>query len=139
MPASRFEIVIDTRGHGDVVDVTTDAAKAIANAGFDDGICTVFVAHTTCGVAMIEAEPGCNTDLNRVLDELCPEDAPWKHNELNSDTNGHSHTKAAFIGPSVTIPFADAEMLLGTWQRIVCIDFDDRPRTRRVVVQVLGG
>ena len=108
--------------------MTEHAQKAIANSGLRDGLCTVFVAHSTCGVTTIEFEPGCNADLARVMEQLAPTDDDWEHNERNADTNGHSHVRAAMIGPSVTIPFADGELCIGTWQKIVCIDFDDRPR-----------
>jgi secondary thiamine-phosphate synthase enzyme len=138
MKAQCEEITLETRGNGDIIDVTADAQKVIDNSGLTGGICTVFVAHSTCGVTTIEYEPGCNADLDRVLDELCPEEDRWEHNELNADTNGHAHVKAALIGPSVTVPFSASALMIGTWQKIVCIDFDDRPRTRRVVVQLLG-
>ncbi len=138
MQARYEELLLDTQGDGEVLDVTTHAQKALANAGFTDGLCTVFVAHSTCGMTTIECEPGCNADLNRVLEQIAPQDAPWKHNELTADSNGHSHAPAALIGPSVTIPFASGELMLGTWQKIVCVDFDDRPRSRRLVIQLLG-
>jgi secondary thiamine-phosphate synthase enzyme len=135
----RYEdFTLDTHGDGEVIDVTLHAQKAIANAGLHDGLCTVFVAHSTCGVTTIECEPGCNADLNRVMESLAPHDEPWEHNARNDDTNGHSHVRAAMIGPSVTVPFANGELMVGTWQKIVCIDFDDRPRSRRLVVQLLG-
>jgi secondary thiamine-phosphate synthase enzyme len=138
MQARYEEITLDTRGDGDVLDVTSYAQKAIDNAGFADGLCTVFVAHSTCGMTTIECEPGCNADLNDVLERVAPRDASWEHNQRNADTNGHSHVRAALIGPSVTVPFAGGELMVGVWQKIVCIDFDDRPRTRKVVVQLLG-
>ncbi len=132
------ELMLDTAGDGDILDVTAHAQKAIANSGLREGVCTVFVAHSTCGVTTIEHEPGCNADLNRVLDAISPPGDRWEHNERNADTNGHSHVRAAIIGPSVTVPFTSGELCLGTWQKIVCIDFDDRPRSRRLVVQLLG-
>jgi len=132
MQAQREDLTLDTRGDCDTIDVTEHAQKAIANAGLRDGLCTVFVAHSTCGVTTIEYEPGCNADLARVMEQVAPTDA------RNDDTNGHSHVRAAMIGPSVTIPFSDGELCLGVWQKIVCIDFDDRPRQRRLVVQLLG-
>jgi secondary thiamine-phosphate synthase enzyme len=138
MHARYEEYTLDTHADGEVIDVTAHAQKAIANAGLHDGLCTVFVAHSTCGVTMIEFEPGCNADLNRVLEDIAPHDDRWEHNERNADTNGHSHVRAALIGPSVTVPFANGDLMIGTWQKIVCIDFDDRPRTRRLVVQLLG-
>lgn len=133
------ELTLETQGDGDVLDVTSYAQKAIDNSGLSEGLCTVFVAHSTCGMTTIEFEPGCNADLNRVLEDMAPEDGPWEHNERNADTNGHSHARAALIGPSVTIPFRTGELLVGTWQKIVCIDFDDRARSRKVVIQLLGG
>lgn len=129
---------LDTRGDGEVLDVTDLAEKALANSGLREGIITVFVAHSTCGVTVIEAEPGCNADLNAVLERIAPEADRWEHNERNADTNGHSHARAGIIGPSVTVPVSDGAMLLGVWQRVVCADFDDRPRTRKVVVTVIG-
>src|SRR5204863_6723378 len=100
MQARYEELSLDTQGDGEILDLTADAQKALANAGFRDGLCTVFVAHSTCGMTMIECEPGCNADLNRVLEQLAPQDAAWRHNELNADSNGHSHVRAALIGPS---------------------------------------
>jgi secondary thiamine-phosphate synthase enzyme len=138
MQARREELMLDTRGDGDTHDVTEDAQKAIANSGLRDGLCTVFVAHSTCAVTTIEFEPGCNADLGRVMEQVAPIDDAWEHNARNADTNGHSHVRAAMIGPSVTVPFADGELCLGVWQKIACIDFDDRPRQRRLVVQLLG-
>jgi secondary thiamine-phosphate synthase enzyme len=138
MQARHEEFTVDTRGDGEVLDVTLEAQKAIDNSGLTDGICTVFVAHSTCGVTTIEYEPGCNADLNRVLEGVAPEGDRWEHNERNDDSNGHSHVKAAMIGPSVVVPFNNGELAVGIWQKIVCIDFDDRPRSRRLVVQLLG-
>ena len=132
------ELEIDTQGHGDMHDLTAQAQKVIDNAGLADGLCTVFVAHSTCGVTTIEFEPGCAADFNEVMEEIAPEHRPWEHNTRNADTNGHSHARAGLIGPSVTIPFRAGELLLGVWQKIVCIDFDDRPRVRKLVVQLLG-
>jgi secondary thiamine-phosphate synthase enzyme len=138
MRAAYDELVLETRGDGDVVDVTGRAQKVIADAGLRDGLCTVFAAHSTCGVTTIECEPGCNADFDRVLESITPRAARWEHNVRNSDTNGHSHVRAALVGPSVTVPFRDGELQVGVWQRIVCVDFDDRPRSRKVVVQLLG-
>ena len=138
MQVRHEELELDTRGDGDMHDLTSQAQKVIDNAGLTDGLCTVFVAHSTCGVTTIEHEPGCNADLSRVLDGIAPQDGRWEHNERNADTNGHSHVQAALIGPSVTVPFVNGQLCLGIWQKIVCIDFDDRPRSRRLVVQLLG-
>jgi len=129
---------LETRGDGEVIDVTELVAKTVANSGIAEGLVNVFVAHTTCGVTIIEAEPGCNADLDTVMSRLAPEADRWEHNERNADTNGHSHVRAGIIGPSVTVPVATAEPLLGVWQRVVCVDFDDRARSRRLVVSAVG-
>jgi secondary thiamine-phosphate synthase enzyme len=138
MQACHDEITLATSGDGDVIDVTAHAQKAIDNAGLRDGLCTVFVAHSTCGMTTLEYEPGCVADVNRVLETVTPAGDRWEHNERNADTNGHSHVRSALIGPSVTVPFSNGQLCVGTWQKIVCIDFDDRPRSRRLVVQLLG-
>ena len=138
MQARYDELTLETQGDGDILDLTSYAQKATANHGLRDGLCTVFVAHSTCGMTTIEFEPGCNQDINTVLERMAPQDDRWEHNERNADTNGHSHVRAALIGPSVTVPFANSELHLGTWQKVVMIDFDDRPRTRKVVIQLLG-
>jgi secondary thiamine-phosphate synthase enzyme len=138
MQATFDEFTLETAAEGEVIDVTEHALKAVENAGLSDGLCTVFVAHSTCGITTIECEPGANADLGTVMEQLAPQDAVWQHNVRNHDTNGHSHVRAALIGPSVTVPVRDGELTLGVWQKIVCIDFDDRPRTRRLVVQLLG-
>jgi secondary thiamine-phosphate synthase enzyme len=138
MQARYDELTLETQGDGDILDLTSYAQKAIANYGLRDGLCTVFVAHSTCGMTTIECEPGCNADINNVLERVAPQDDTWQHNERNADSNGHSHARAALIGPSVTLPFANAELQVGTWQRVVMIDFDDRPRSRKVVIQLLG-
>ena len=129
---------LDTTADGEVIDITELAQKTLANSGVAEGIATVFVAHSTCGVTIIECEPGANADLNTVLGRIAPESDRWEHNERNAETNGHSHARAGIIGPSVTIPVTASELMLGVWQRVICIDFDDRPRSRRLVVTVLG-
>ena len=138
MQARHEEFSLDTQGDGEIQDVTSLAQKVIDNSGIRDGLCTVFIAHSTCGVTTIEYEPGCNADLKRILEDVAPQHDRWEHNEINADTNGHSHARAGLIGPSVTVPFTQGEMMLGVWQKIVCIDFDDRPRVRRLVVHLLG-
>jgi secondary thiamine-phosphate synthase enzyme len=138
MESAHEEVTLDTRGNDETIDVTEHAQKTIANSGLREGICTVFVAHSTCGMTTIEHEPGCNADLNAVLEGIAPQDRAWEHNARNADTNGHSHVRAALVGPSVTIPFRAGELQVGVWQKVVCIDFDDRPRSRKVVVQLLG-
>lgn len=138
MQSAYDEVMLDTQADGEVIDVTDIARKSVENSGFTHGLCTVFVAHSTCGVTTIECEPGCNADMGTVMERLAPQDSDWEHNRRNHDSNGHSHVRAGLIGPSVTVPVRDGELTLGVWQKIVCIDFDDRPRQRRLVVQLLG-
>ena len=138
MPVHHEAFTIDTAADGEVIDVTDLAEKALANSGISEGIATLFIAHSTCAMTIIECEPGCNADLNTVMGRIAPESDRWEHNDRNADTNGHSHARAGIIGPSVTIPVTDAALMLGVWQRAVCVDFDDRPRSRRLVVTVLG-
>jgi secondary thiamine-phosphate synthase enzyme len=138
MQARLEEFTLATHGGGEVIDVTLHAQKTIDNSELRDGLATVFVAHSTCGISTIEFEPGCNADINSVLEAIAPQGDRWEHNVRNADTNGHAHVRAALIGPSVTMPFANGQLCIGTWQRIACIDFDDRPRSRRLIVQLLG-
>jgi secondary thiamine-phosphate synthase enzyme len=138
MQVRHEEHTLDTQGHGEVHDVTDLARKFLDNSGLREGLCTVFVAHSTCGVTVIECEPGANADLNQVLARLAPEHDTYEHNELNDDTNGHSHARAGLLGPSATVPFTNGELMLGVWQKVVCLDFDDRPRVRRLVVHLIG-
>ncbi len=138
MQARYEELTLDTQGDGDIIDVTGYAQKVIDNAGLREGLCTVFVAHSTCGVTTIELEPGCAADLATAFEGIAPQHQRYEHNERNDDTNGHSHARAAFVGPSVTVPFQTGELMLGTWQKVVLIDFDDRPRARRLIVQLMG-
>jgi secondary thiamine-phosphate synthase enzyme len=131
-------IQIATRGHDQMLDLTPQAQAALAESGLSEGIITVFVAHSTAAVTVSECEPGLIEDVRLVAERLAPEHERYRHNALNFDDNAHSHLRALVLGPSVTVPFADRALLLGTWQRIVLIDFDTHPRQRNVVIQVLG-
>ena len=128
---------LQTRGHGDIVDLTEGVARVVATSGMERGLVTVFAVGATVAVTTMEYEPGGVTDLQRLLDRLIPVQGDYEHNRLNHDTNSHAHLRAAIIGPSETIPVLDGRPTLGTWQQIVLIDFDDRPRERTVSVQVL--
>ncbi len=129
---------MSTAGDGDVIDLTEQAQRVVDRVGLTEGLCTVFVAHSTCAVTTIECEPGANADFNAVLEEVAPRGRRWDHNVRNADTNGHAHVRAALVGPSVSVPVRAGRLAVGTWQRIVCVDVDDRPRTRTVLVQLLG-
>ena len=128
---------LQTEGHGHIVDLTEGVARIVATSGVERGLVTVFAIGATVAVTTMEHEPGGVMDLQRLLDRLIPADGDYEHNRLNHDTNSHAHLRAALIGPSETIPVIDGRPALGTWQQIVLIDFDDRPRDRTVSVQVL--
>jgi secondary thiamine-phosphate synthase enzyme len=129
---------LSTRGDGDIVDLTEGVRRVLAQAETDRGVVTVFVTGSTAAVTTMEYEPGGVQDLQDALERLVPKAGDYQHNRLNHDTNAHAHLRAAIVGPSESIPFADGRLALGTWQQIVLLDFDDRPRERTVTVQVIG-
>lgn len=136
MAVETRELSYETRGRDDVKDITADVARVIASSAVASGIVTIFVPGSTAGVTTIEYEPNVVADLVDVVRRLIPENHPYRHNAI--DDNGHSHLRASLIGPSLTIPFRKKELLLGTWQQIVLVDFDTHPRRRRVIVQIMG-
>lgn len=127
-----------TGGDADMIDVTGEVAARVRESGVRAGTATVFCPGSTGGVTTIEYESGALSDLKRLFDEIVPPDRDYAHNRRWGDGNGHSHVRAALLGPSTSIPFADGELLLGTWQQIVFCDFDNRPRSRRIVIQIVG-
>jgi secondary thiamine-phosphate synthase enzyme len=129
---------VHTRGQGDVQDVTAAVQGAVAQSPIGNGLATVFVVGSTAGVTTIEFEPGVVADLDRAFEQLAPRAAEYKHHLRWGDDNGSSHVRAGLLGPSLTIPVRDGSLTLGTWQQIVLVEFDTRPRTREVVIQVLG-
>jgi secondary thiamine-phosphate synthase enzyme len=129
---------IATKGQGDVRDVTEAVAGALQASGCAAGCITVFVVGSTAGVTTMEFEPGAVMDLKEVLDRLAPRHAHYHHHQTWGDDNGSSHVRAALLGPSLTLPFADKRLLLGTWQQVVLVECDTRPRNRQLVVQVMG-
>jgi len=129
---------IRTTGQGDVRDISGEVAAAVSGSGLSAGIVTVAVIGSTAGVTTIEFESGAVTDLDTVFEQLAPRHGYYKHHERWGDDNGSSHVRAALLGPSITVPFADGRLLLGTWQQIVLTEFDTRARNRQVVVQILG-
>ena len=131
-------LALDTPGNGEIVDLTRGVASVVATASVDRGIASVFATGSTVAVTTMEYEPGGVHDLQGLLEALIPAEGDYEHNRLNHDTNSHAHLRAAMIGPSETIPIVAGELVLGTWQQIVLIDFDDRPRSRTVTVQVLS-
>jgi secondary thiamine-phosphate synthase enzyme len=138
MPISTHRHTIDTRGQGDVRDITTLVADAVHESGIRAGIATVFVVGSTAGMTTIEFEPGAVADFNRLFETLAPRAAEYEHHRRWGDDNGSSHVRAALLGPSLTVPFADGSLVVGTWQQIVLVEFDTRSRRREIVVQVIG-
>jgi secondary thiamine-phosphate synthase enzyme len=128
---------LQTPGNGEIVDITEGVARIVATSGADRGVVTVFAVGATAGVTTMEYEPGGVSDLQALLDRLIPATGEYEHNRLNHDSNSHAHQRASLIGPSETIPVVDGRLMLGTWQQIVLLDFDDRPRERTVSVQVV--
>ena len=132
------ELRLSTRGDGDVIDISAGVQGVVEEAGVQTGIATVFVPGSTAAVTALEHEPGGVHDLQETLERLVPREGPYEHNRLNHDTNSPAHIRAAIVGPSETVPLSGGRLELGTWQQLVLIDFDDRPRRRTVVVHVLG-
>jgi secondary thiamine-phosphate synthase enzyme len=129
---------METPGNGQIVDLTQGVASIVLTSEVDRGLVTVFAKGSTVAITTMEYEPGGVHDLQTLLDRLIPARGDYEHNRLNHDSNSHAHMRAAIIGPSETIPVVRGELALGTWQQIVLIDFDDRPRSRVVTVQVLS-
>jgi secondary thiamine-phosphate synthase enzyme len=132
------QLRFSTEGDGDVIDLTEGVQSVLESAGVENGVVSVFVPGSTAAVTAMEYEPGGVQDLRAALDRLIPAEGDYAHNRLNRDTNSHAHIRAAIVGPSETVPVRDGRLALGTWQQLVLVDFDDRPRQRTVVVQVVA-
>ncbi|MFN2616380.1 MAG: secondary thiamine-phosphate synthase enzyme YjbQ [Thermoleophilaceae bacterium] len=136
MPVHSAELRFSTEGDGDVVDLTDGLLEVVRASGLREGVVSVFVPGSTAAITTMEHEPGGVHDLRAALDRLVPREGDYEHNRLNGDTNSHAHIRAAIVGPSEAVPLRGGQLTTGTWQQIVLIDFDDRPRERTVVVQV---
>lgn len=130
-------ISLSTKGFDDTQDITDAVAKIQEGSGVQNGLVTVFCQGSTGTITTIEFEPGVIQDLQEALDKIAPSGIPYHHDKAWGDGNGFSHVRAALMKPSLTIPVVEGKMFLGTWQQIVFIDFDNRPRKRKVVVQVM--
>jgi secondary thiamine-phosphate synthase enzyme len=128
---------IETTGQGDMHDLTALVSRAIRGSSIKDGLATAAVVGSTAGVTTIEFEPGAVADLNRVWEQLAPRGGKYEHHLRWGDDNGSSHVRAAMLGPSVSIPFEEGHLCIGTWQQIVLVEFDTRPRSREIVVQLI--
>lgn len=133
-----LSFVIHTKGDMDIIDITDNASKQINKSGFTEGNALVFVGGSTAGITTIEYEPGLLYDYPAFFEKIIPSDIRYKHDDTWHDSNGHSHIRASLQGASFTVPFVNGNMLLGTWQQIILIEFDTRPRNRNIVVQVTG-
>lgn len=131
-------ISIKTKGEVDIIDLTDKVEEAIENSGLKKGIVTIFMPGSTGALTTIEYEPGLLEDLPAAFERLAPRNISYEHEKRWHDGNGHSHVRASLLGPSLTVPFNDAKLILGTWQQIVFIEFDVRSRARNLVVQIIG-
>ncbi len=129
---------ISTGGDTDIINITAQVGEIVSSSVFSDGTATVFVPGSTAGVTTIEFESGAVSDLKAAFERIAPQEIEYAHNARWGDGNGHSHVRAALLGASLSVPFGDSHLLFGTWQQIVLVDFDNRPRTREVIVQTVG-
>jgi secondary thiamine-phosphate synthase enzyme len=138
MPVKTFPLSLSTRGDTDIHDITDQVANLIAQSGLKDGTVTIFCPSSTSALTTIEYESGAVSDLKRLFDEIVPSNREYAHNARWGDGNGHSHVRAALLGASLTVPFVNGRLALGTWQQIIYLDFDNKPRRRELILQIIG-
>jgi secondary thiamine-phosphate synthase enzyme len=138
MAVRTSELHLSTRGDADITDLTEHLSRAVAESGVGEGQASAFVRGSTAAITTMELEPGGVHDLRALLDRLIPAEGDYEHNRLNHDSNSHAHQRASIVGASEVVPVLAGRLALGTWQQLVLIDFDDRPRERTVVIQVIG-
>ena len=131
-------ITLNTKGNSDIQDITREVIHLVEQSGLRSGTVTIFCPSSTSGLTTVEYEPGAVADLKRLFDELVPANHNYAHNATWEDGNGHSHMRASLLGASLTIPFLEKNLTLGTWQQVIYVDFDTRPRHRELVVQMIG-
>lgn len=134
----RYQLEIPTQGFCDLVDITPHAEKYLKKSKIREGILHAFVPGSTAGLTTIEYEPGAIEDFQKMIERLIPQNIPYRHNERWGDGNGFSHIRASLLGPSLSVPVSEAKLLLGTWQQMVLVDFDNRPRRRKLILQYIG-
>ena len=132
------ELEFKTTGQTDIIDISREVQEGVLQSGVQDGNIVLFISGSTAALTTIEFEPGVLHDLRKAIERLAPKDIPYEHDRKWGDGNGYSHVRAAIMGPSLIIPIRGGTLLLGTWQQIVLLDFDNRPRRRRVTVQIMG-
>jgi secondary thiamine-phosphate synthase enzyme len=130
---------LDMQGATQIENITKKTQDSIKQSGLNAGIATLFIKHTTASIMIFEDEPGLRADTKNIWDKLIPADPEWQHNTRNAgETNGHSHLRGQIQGQSLTIPFTEQALMLGTWQQIVVVDFDTAARTREIIIQIIG-
>jgi len=132
------DITLQSKGNCDIIDITSRVAKNVEESGVNSGIVTLFIVGSTAGITTIEYEPNLLSDFKNMWDRVIPQNIPYKHNKTWEEGNGHSHVRASTLGASLIIPFVNKRLTLGTWQQIVFVDFDNRPRSRKIAIQILG-
>ena len=131
-------VCLRTSAKDEIIDITDKVQDIVSKSGIDNGLACIFVAGSTAAVTTVEFEPGLVKDLKEAMDRLYPRGIDYEHHRRWGDGNGHSHVRAALVGPSLTVPIVDGRLLLGTWQQIVFLEFDNKPRSREVAVQIVG-
>ncbi|HVY54481.1 MAG TPA: secondary thiamine-phosphate synthase enzyme YjbQ [Thermodesulfobacteriota bacterium] len=131
-------IKLRTRGETDLVDITNEVGQGVRESGLSSGTVTVFIPGSTAGVTTIEYEGGAIQDFREAIERIAPRNIHYHHDARWGDGNGYSHVRAALQGASLTVPFSSSELILGTWQQIIVVDFDNRPRSREVILQIMG-
>lgn len=138
MPIAQGSLERQTTADTDVLDLTPDLSDFVSKSGVAEGLLVIFVPGSTAGITTIESESGAIADFKRAVERLAPRDEHYEHNLRWGDGNGYSHIRAALLGPSLTVPVSEGQLVLGTWQQIVLCDFDNRPRRRRVLLRLLS-
>ena len=138
MPVETMSIDLNSKAHNEIHDITGAVDQAVRQSELSSGTVTIFSPSSTSGLTTVEYESGCVADLERMFEQIAPQGQEYQHNLRWQDGNGHSHMRAALLGPSLTVPFVDKRMTLGTWQQIIYVDFDNKPRSRSLVVQMIG-
>ena len=138
MRSANGTISLRTNAKDEVVDITGKVQAIVGDSKIKSGLACVFVVGSTAAVTTVEHEPGLVADMQEAMDRLYPKDIDYDHHRRWGDGNGHSHVRASFVGPSLTVPILDGRLLLGTWQQIVFMEFDNKPRTREITVQIVG-
>ncbi len=132
------KISLQSKGQCDIIDITPQVEREVAETGINSGMATLFVAGSTAGVTTIEFESGALSDFQDMWERNIPQNIPYNHDRRWGDGNGYSHIRASLLGASLVVPFNDKRLTLGTWQQIVLVDFDNRPRSRQIIVQIMG-